>query len=150
MSQPPPPPISPIPSQQLRPQPLPAGLAIASLILGILSILSFCVSPLAVALGIIAVILGVIALSQVKSGRAGGSGMAKGGLICGSLGIAIGIIVTSLLYFGGSYVNKHAEELQKKLEQKSQQMQEQSQKMQKAADKMQKAAEAQQKNPPAP
>jgi peptidyl-prolyl cis-trans isomerase B (cyclophilin B) len=58
-----------------QPQPAGAnGLAVASLVLGILSICAGCLT------GIPAIILGHFALSQIRQTGAGGAGMAKWGL----------------------------------------------------------------------
>jgi len=67
------------------------GLAIASLIMGILALI--CVGPLA---GIPGVICGHMALGRIKLSGQGGRGMAIAGLVMGYIGI-IGFIIFMLL-----------------------------------------------------
>ncbi len=73
-----------------------SGLAVASLILGLLS---FCLNVLA---GIPALILGIVALVVIgaSAGRLGGRGLAVGGLITGFLGSAlwVGLVVLGVMY----------------------------------------------------
>lgn len=73
------------------------GLAIASLILGLISFIPL----LGVLTGIIAIILGAIGLSKIKKGGVGGKKLAIAGIILGVLGILFSIILYgSLFYFG--------------------------------------------------
>jgi type IV pilus assembly protein PilA len=76
-----------------------AGLAIASMVVGILSLplslVSFCLWWISGPVAIIAVILGHAAKAQIRSGRAGGAGMATAGLVCGY--IALGITAIALV-----------------------------------------------------
>jgi len=75
------------------------GLAITSMVLGILSLVfNSCCSLLCcfftllgAALGIAAIITGFIALNKVKDGTGGGRGMAMAGLICGIVALLMGI-----------------------------------------------------------
>jgi len=71
---------------------LPTGLAVASLVLGILAVLTgfFLLGGL---LGLIAVILGIVALGKVKRGEAGGRGMAIGGIVTGVIGMLIAVLI---------------------------------------------------------
>lgn len=73
---------------------LPTGMAVASLVLGILGLLTsaFLLGGL---LGLVAVILGVIALSKIKRGEAGGRGMAVGGIITGILAMLVTILIVA-------------------------------------------------------
>lgn len=82
------------PQYQQRPG---SGLAIASLILGILSVIGFCIPVLAPLLGLIAVVLGFVALSRIRAGRAAGRGMAIGGLVTGVLGLILGVSILGAL-----------------------------------------------------
>lgn len=69
------------------------GLAVASLVLGIVGIVTDCCCwPVGATLGIAAIITGFLALNQVKEGTGGGKGMATAGLICGIAAIALGIL----------------------------------------------------------
>ncbi|GEM_PF-5806073 len=74
-----------------------AGLAIASLILGIISF----VPLVGVLLGIIAIVLGAIGLSNIKKQNLGGMGLAKAGIVLGVLGICFTVLLYgSIFYFG--------------------------------------------------
>jgi len=70
------------------------GLAIASMILGILSFLTFYGAFL---FGLLAIIFGAIALKKIKSfpDNFKGKGMAKAGLICGIVALGLIIIVVA-------------------------------------------------------
>lgn len=72
--------------------PLPSGMAVASLILGVLGILSafFLIGGL---LGLIALILGLVALGKIKRGLAGGRGMAIAGIVTGVIALLLSIVV---------------------------------------------------------
>jgi hypothetical protein len=87
--------IPPIPAESLQPKT--SGLAITSLILGILSlVLSFlCLSILAIP----GVICGHLALSKIKQsgGALSGHGLAVGGLVTGYIGIAVMIFIIPLM-----------------------------------------------------
>lgn len=77
-----------------------SGLAIASMILGIISIifsLSVIFAFLGVILGIVGLVLGIVGKSQIKmsQGEINGNGMALAGIICSS--ISLGIVVLTYL-----------------------------------------------------
>ena len=81
------------PTSQVRPQP--GGLAITSLVLGILSLILF--GPLA---GIPAIILGIIALKRIRQRPAevGGNGLAIAGIATGGVGtLVMGLVLAGLL-----------------------------------------------------
>lgn len=126
MTQQPPPPGYPPGAypgyQPPPPQSGSAGLAIASMVLGILSIPCFCVWWVSIPLAIIAIILGVVALNSVKSGQGGGRGMAQAGLILGAIGLLLAIILIVIGLVAGPA-------LQQRLMHFSQQMQQQQQQM---------------------
>lgn len=88
------------PGYQPAPAAKPAGMAIASLVLGIIS-LFFCIWYIAIPCGILAIIFGVIAGNKVKQGIGGGEGMAKAGLIMGCIGLAIDAVAIILLFTVG-------------------------------------------------
>ena len=73
-----------------------SGLAIWSLVLGIMSLVLICISPL---FAIPAVICGHIALKRIKysGGELEGNGLATGGLITGYVGIAFSVFFLPLL-----------------------------------------------------
>lgn len=97
------------------------GLAVASMVLGILSIILFCLWFVSIPLGIVAVILGFIAKGKADRGEAGGKGLALTGMICGAIGllIAIGILLFALIF------GKQVAGWQQKQMQQLQQMQQQ-------------------------
>lgn len=73
-----------------------SGMAIASMILGIISIvlsITVILSFLGAILGIVGLVLGIVGRSQIQrsQGEINGSGMALAGIICSS--IALGIVV---------------------------------------------------------
>ena len=86
---------------------LPTGLAVASLVLGILGLLS---SPILLGglLGLVAVILGVVALGKIKRGEAGGRGLALGGIVTGVLAMLVTVLI---LVTVGSFLANNADEI---------------------------------------
>ncbi|MDN3025195.1 hypothetical protein [Streptomyces sp. S.PB5] len=79
-------------------QPMPAnGMGTAALVLGILSDLVFCLWPLAIILGVLGVIFGGIGRGKARNGAATNPGQALAGIICGAVGIALGIGMVVLL-----------------------------------------------------
>jgi hypothetical protein len=88
------------------PQPMPGygyvagpqtdGMAIAALILGIVSIPGVCCYGIVgVAAGVTGLILGRISLGRIKAsgGMLGGRGLAQAGWICGLVGAVLGVLV---------------------------------------------------------
>ncbi|MFF1963727.1 DUF4190 domain-containing protein [Streptomyces sp. NPDC058232] len=65
------------------------GLGIASMVLGIIAVIGFCMWGLGVVLGVLALILGLIGRGRAKRGEATNGGMALAGVILGSIGIVI-------------------------------------------------------------
>ena len=65
------------------------GLAIAYMVLGIVSLVFFCFPYLCIPCGIVGLILGGISIATKK----GGKGMAIAGLVCSILGIVIYVIL---------------------------------------------------------
>lgn len=77
------------------------GMAIAALVLGILSLLTFwtlLLTVLGILFGVLAIVFGVIAMVQARKGAAGGAGMALAGLILGLVGFIGGIVVGVFLW----------------------------------------------------
>ena len=76
------------------------GLAIASLVLGIISLLSCCCVYLAVPVGIVGIVLAIISKSKSNSGTM--ETMAKIGLALSIVGvvIAVGYIIFSVVWMG--------------------------------------------------
>ncbi|MGB7923632.1 MAG: DUF4190 domain-containing protein [Pyrinomonadaceae bacterium] len=89
----------------MRPAQQQQGLAVASLICGVISITLglICGGPV---LGTAAIILGIIALLQIKNDprRYGGKGLAIAGIITGGLWILFGVFFL-LILIGGSLAN---------------------------------------------
>lgn len=79
-----------------------SGLAIAALVLGIVSLVLFCIPYVAVPGAIVAIILGAVARGKAKRGEAAGKGMATAGLVCGIISILFVILlVGGVLAFMG-------------------------------------------------
>lgn len=75
-------------------QPATSGLAVAALVIGILSLIfAVFVFPIGLIGGVVGIILGVIARGKVKRGEAAGGGMATGGIITSVLAILVAIAV---------------------------------------------------------
>lgn len=74
------------------------GLAIASMVCGILSLLSWCLWCLSGPLALVAIVLGHVASSKAKAdpSRFGGKGMATAGLITGYLGLLAAILMLAV------------------------------------------------------
>jgi hypothetical protein len=113
MTQPPQQPI-----QYQMPPSIPGnGLGIASLVLGIISVCTFCVLPLTAILGIIAIILGVVSIVQ-----AGGApkGKAKAGITLAMVGIVVSVgfwvTVTFILKKAGDSIQQHQGDWQRQLD----------------------------------
>ena len=76
------------PSQVVKP----AGLAVASMVLGIISIVMFCVWYLSIPCGILSICFAIAARNNIKKGIGGGEGMAKAGLVLGIVGVSIPLL----------------------------------------------------------
>jgi uncharacterized membrane protein len=87
----------------------PSGLAITSMILGIISIPTACMYGLGLPCAVLAVIFGHMARARARRGEAGGDGMALAGLICGYIMLAlmvIGIIFVLIAIVGANATSK--------------------------------------------
>jgi len=85
--------VPPAPLYQGPPPPN-NGLAVASLITGILSLPTMCLFvPIGVCLAIAGIVTGIIGLNKVKHGTGGGKGMALAGLICSIVSLAFIVIL---------------------------------------------------------
>ncbi|MEW2571123.1 DUF4190 domain-containing protein [Streptomyces liliiviolaceus] len=67
------------------------GLGTASLVLGIVAAVGFCLWPVSLVCGILALVFGVIGRGRARRGQATNAGQALAGIICGAVGIALGI-----------------------------------------------------------
>ena len=90
-------------------------MAIASMVLGIVSLVLFCIWWLAIPCAILAVILGVVARGKASRGEAEGRGMATAGIICGAVAIMLAVLLLAgaLAFIG--YLQKNPE-LMKQIE----------------------------------
>ena len=88
-----------------------SGMAIASLVLGIIS-LFICLSWVAAACGVLAIIFGLIAMNKVKAGTGGGGGMAKAGFIMGCIGLALDVLIIILAMMFGVSILQRARQMQ--------------------------------------
>ncbi|WP_329380900.1 DUF4190 domain-containing protein [Streptomyces sp. NBC_01716] len=77
------------------------GMGIAAMTLGILSICLFCLyGVVGIILGILAVIFGVVGKKRAERGEATNRGQALSGIIMGTIGIVIGVVVIGLIIWG--------------------------------------------------
>jgi hypothetical protein len=83
-------------------QPAPAnGMGITSMVLGILSICLFCLyGVVGIILGTLALIFGILGRKRAQRGEATNGGMALAGIITGSIGLVIGLVVIALIAWG--------------------------------------------------
>lgn len=76
------------------------GKALASMIVGIVSVLACLCWFIVLPGGIVAVVLGLIARSEIARGKGSNGGMALTGIITGAVAILIGLGWVALLVFG--------------------------------------------------
>jgi hypothetical protein len=69
------------------------GMGTASLVLGIISVVVFCLGPVAAVIGVLAVIFGIVGRRKARRGEATNGGMSLAGLICGVVGVVLGILM---------------------------------------------------------
>lgn len=84
------------------PTKLPAGMAIASLVLGIVSLIGIIpiISFGTCLTAIIGLILGIIALRKVAKGTGGGKGLAIGGVVVSAVALIISVLMSVFLIIG--------------------------------------------------
>jgi hypothetical protein len=107
-----------------------SGLAVAAMIVGIVSIFPGCCLARfggMLVLGLVAVILGIMARNAAAAGRGGGGGMALTGIITGAIGLALGLLLLLLVQFGGPAIQNKINQI---LQQQKQQLQQQQQQQQ--------------------
>lgn len=114
----PPPPGGPVPYG--APQPSPA-MAITSMVLGILSIVTSCFWFLAIPLGIAAIVIAILVRPKIARGEASGRGMATAGMITGGIGLLISIVLVIIAITAGQKIQDWAEEQQRLQQQQQQQ-----------------------------
>lgn len=100
---PPPPPMGAPMGGDPRPQG--KGMAIAALVVGIVSVALCLYWFISIPAGIVAVVLGVIA-----RGRGIGAGMALAGIITGALGFVFGLVILILSFAGGGFLDGFCED----------------------------------------
>jgi len=88
------------------------GLAVGSLVCGILGLVGCCAWPIAGALAVVAIVLGFVAMGKVKADPSsfGGKGMAKAGVILGFLGL---LAVAAVFSFAMWILTMSPEEMEK-------------------------------------
>lgn len=74
------------------------GLGTAALIVGIVSVVGFCLWPLAIVTGVLGVVFGVIGRQRASRGEATNGGQALAGIICGAVGAVVGILLMLALF----------------------------------------------------
>jgi hypothetical protein len=91
-------PVSPSPAQMNPGQTPSQGLAIGSMVCGIIAFILCCTGVLAAVIAISAVVLGHLAISKNKQNSAayGGKGMARAGLVLGYLGLLGAVVFIAL------------------------------------------------------
>lgn len=111
------PPGQPI-SYSQPPQQKSVGLAVASMVLGILSVVMCCLWFLSIPMAIIAIVLGVVARGKVAQGQAGGGGMATTGIVCGIIGLLLWVLLFAIGHFGGPAAQRLLNRIQMKAQEK--------------------------------
>ncbi|MEV1048495.1 DUF4190 domain-containing protein [Streptomyces sp. NPDC049916] len=78
------------------------GLGTAAMVLGIISVVGFCLYGLNIVLGILALIFGIIGLGRAKRGEATNRGMALAGVILGCIGMVIGSVLLGIIIWAAA------------------------------------------------
>ncbi|MEV6998222.1 DUF4190 domain-containing protein [Streptomyces sp. NPDC093982] len=79
-------------------QPMPSnGMGTAGLVLGIISAAIFCLWPVAIVMGALALIFGSIGRGKARRGEATNPGQALAGMICGAVGLVLGLGMLAVL-----------------------------------------------------
>lgn len=76
------------------------GLGTAGLVLGIISAVGFCLWPVAIVVGVLGVIFGAIGRAKARRDEATNPGQALAGIICGAVGIVLGVAMGVLVIIG--------------------------------------------------
>lgn len=95
----------PAPYTPWSPVPTPPsnGLAITGFVLGLLSVLACPTMVGPIALGIAGIVFGALGRGKANRGEAGNGGLALAGVILGSVGIVIGVLVTAAFLIGPTF-----------------------------------------------
>ncbi|MGW1544010.1 DUF4190 domain-containing protein [Streptomyces sp. NPDC002309] len=78
------------------------GMGTASLVVGIVGVVIFCLWPVAIVLGLLAVIFGAVGRAKASRGEATNPGMALAGIICGVAGMVLAVVM-GVLVIGGTF-----------------------------------------------
>lgn len=98
-----PPPFPPdVPAMARRPG---NGMAVAALVLGIVSLALFCIWYVSLPSAILAIVFGIVGRGKARAGASGG-GMATAGLACGIIAIAVVIVMLGLICAGISILGE--------------------------------------------
>ncbi len=83
------------------------GFSIASLVLGIFSLLCCCIPYVNLAFSVLGLIFGIVSLTEAKKMPVEGAyhGMAIGGIVCAALGLAVSLIILVMLGVGSSLMD---------------------------------------------
>jgi hypothetical protein len=81
-------------------QNLPSGMAVASMVLGIISLVLFCVWYISLPCAITGLALGITAKGRADRGVGGGRGMAIAGIVCTSIALGIMGLLLALVLVG--------------------------------------------------
>jgi len=109
------------PAYTPRPQDLPKGLAVTSMILGILTLVFFCFPYLSIPCGGISIVLGVIARNKADRGEAAGRDMAQAGIIMSVIGLSLLAVGVVLFFAGCSMFNSAVQDFTVELQQAAEQ-----------------------------
>ena len=101
------------------------GMAVASLICGVMSIVLLCFWFISIPLGIVAIVLAVVVRGKIARGEAGGAGLAKAGMITGIIGAVLSLLLTIATFAGLNMLGDWAQRQQQQYEQQQQQQQQQ-------------------------
>jgi len=74
------------------------GMGTAALVLGIIAVVVFCLWPIAILLGVLAVIFGMVSRGRARRGESTNPGQALAGIICGAVGIVLGLAMIAVLF----------------------------------------------------
>ncbi|MDQ0810869.1 hypothetical protein QFZ63_002583 [Streptomyces sp. B3I7] len=74
------------------------GVSTASLVLGIITVVIFCLWPVSILLGVLAVILGIVGRRRAGRGESTNPGQALAGIICGAVGALLGVALMLFIF----------------------------------------------------
>jgi hypothetical protein len=104
--------------------PKPSGLAVASMVLGIISLVLLCIPYISIPCAIVGLVLGLVGNGKAGRGEAGGGGMAKAGIVCTIIALAADALIIIL---GLSILHHGMQQFNQQFQQQMQQQQHQQQ-----------------------